>query len=395
MDDTLTGLGDAIADRDIIVCVGTGGVGKTTTSAAIGLRESLAGKKTLVMTIDPARRLADALGIPEVGNEEHRIPLNGINFKSSSEGGSFWAMMLESKRTFDRMVEKYAPSPEVAEKIFQNPFYKHVSGALSGSQEYMAIEMLSELHEARRYDLIVLDTPPSASALDFLTAPERMMAFLNQSVLQWFLKPYLTLSRLSFNTFKMGSRAFLKIVEKVVGGAVIRDLLDFFEGFEGMYEGFKQRAETVDRILRRSRTGFVLVAAPSRMTLDEAKVFLGKLKEMGMPLAAVVINRATFLPEGIDSSFLDRGRPTYDAVVEEVGGIDSPESSIVTNMWENALGFRELISKEMEEIGKFRAGVEEDVSMVTAPRFDEDIHELEGLNRLAEFLYNPRAHVNI
>ncbi len=190
-----TGLGETIAGRDIVVCVGAGGVGKTTTSAAIGLKEALSGKKVLALTIDPARRLADALGMPDVGNEERSIPIE-LTGKTPKEGGGLWAMMLEAKRTFDQMVERYASSPEVAETIFKNPFYRHVSGALSGSQEYMAIEKLSELHEERRYDLIVLDTPPSANALDFLTAPERMMAFLDQSVLQWFLKPYLTLSRI-------------------------------------------------------------------------------------------------------------------------------------------------------------------------------------------------------
>jgi len=382
-------LGEVIEGRDIVVCVGAGGVGKTTTSAAIGLREALTGKKVLVLTIDPARRLADALGIPEIGNEERFISLDGLGDRTSDKEGGLWAMMLEAKRTFDQMVLRYAPSEDVAETIFRNPFYQHVSGALSGSQEYMAIEKLSELHEERRYDLIVLDTPPSSNALDFFTAPERMMAFLDQGVLQWFLKPYLTLSRMGIRTFKMTSRAFLKVVERLIGGEVIQDLLDFFEGFEGMYEGFRQRAETVDRVLRRSRTGFVLVATPSRMTLDESRLFSEKLDAMCMPLASVIINRATLLPGGLDLNFLDGESEFLDSVIREVGGEDAPEGSIVNYLWENAAGFGELISRETEEIKTFRSELDGNIPMVVVPRFERDIHELGGLARLGEALYNP------
>ena len=385
-----TGLGETIAGRDIVVCVGAGGVGKTTTSAAIGLKEALSGKKVLALTIDPARRLADALGMPDVGNEERSIPIE-LTGKTPKEGGGLWAMMLEAKRTFDQMVERYASSPEVAETIFKNPFYRHVSGALSGSQEYMAIEKLSELHEERRYDLIVLDTPPSANALDFLTAPERMMAFLDQSVLQWFLKPYLTLSRMGIKTFQITSRAFLKVVGKLIGGEAIKDILDFFEGFEGMYDGFRQRAETVDRVLRRARTGFVLVATPSRMTLDETRLFLGKLKTMGMPPASVVINRATLPPPGTDLGCLDKNSGTLESMVDEVGGYETPEGSIVKYLWENALSFRELISKEMSAIESFRHELDSAVPTVSVPRFEEDIHELGGLLQLGDALYEPQV----
>ena len=384
-------LGSVLDDRDIIVCVGTGGVGKTTTSAAIGLKEAMAGKNVLVLTIDPARRLADALGISKVGSEEIEIPIKGMMENGEACAGKLSAMMLEAKRTFDQMVERYASSPEVAASIFKNPFYQHVSGALSGSQEYMAIEKLSELHDERKYDLIVLDTPPSANALDFFTAPERMMAFLDQSVLQWFLKPYMTLSRMGFKTFRMTSRAFLKTVEKLIGGQVIQDILDFFEGFDGMYEGFKQRAETVDRVLRRGRTGFVLVATPSRMTLDEARIFMEKLKNMGMPLVSVVINRATLPPEGVDLSFLDEGPGVVDRLVEEVGGPDSPGGPIIKNMYENAVGYRDLVYREVQNIREFREEMGSNIPTFTAPRLEEDIHELKGLKLLGDSLFKAAS----
>ncbi len=384
-----SGLGSALSGCDIAVCVGTGGVGKTTSGAAIGLAEAHAGRKVLVLTIDPARRLADALGISAVGNEECLITGGGIDCDADPGQSGLWAMMLEAKRTFDQMVEKYAPSAEVAEKIFKNPFYQHVSGALGGSQEYMAIEKLSQLHDEGRYDLIVLDTPPSANALDFFTAPERMMNFLDQGALQWFLKPYMKISRFGFKSFKSGARIFLKAVEKMVGWEVFSDLLDFFEGFEGMYEGFKRRAEVVDRILRRSRTRFVLVATPARMTLDETAYFSQKLAGMGMNLSAVVINRATFPPQGCDLTFMERGEEVKDSILEELGGPDAPEAALLDNLWENAKGFRQLIATEREDVRQFRDALSGSVDMVVVPKFDEDIHTLEGLKKLGDTLYNP------
>lgn len=383
------GLAHALSGCDIAVCVGTGGVGKTTTAAAIGLAEAHAGKKVLVLTIDPARRLADALGISAMGNEECFITAGGADCDAAPGNAGLWAMMLEAKRTFDQMVEKYAPSAEVAQKIFNNPFYRHVSGALGGSQEYMAIEKLSQLHDRRRYDLIVLDTPPGANALDFFTAPERMMNFLDQGALQWFLKPYVKISRFGFKSFKSGARAFFKAIEKMVGWEVFSDLLDFFEGFEGMYEGFKRRAEVVDRILRRSRTRFVLVATPARMTLDETADFSRKLAGMGMNLSAVVINRATFPPQGCDLTFMERGEEVRGSVLEELGGPDAPEAAILDDLWKNAQNFRRLRAAERGNIRRFRDTLSSNVDMVVVPQFDEDIHSLEGLKKLGDTLYQP------
>lgn len=395
------GFPDLVSGHDIIVCVGAGGVGKTTTSAAIALKEALAGKKVLVLTIDPARRLADALGIPRVGSDEHHIPLDNLrlelrssNKTGGSDNGGLWAMMLEAKRTFDQMIERYAPNREAAQTILKNPVYQHVSGALSGSQEYMAIEKLSELHDAHKYDLIVLDTPPSANALDFFTAPERMMSFLDQGVLQWFLKPYLTLSRFSVKTFKVTSRAFLKVVEKLLGGQIIQDVLDFFEGFEGMYDGFKQRAETVDRVLRRSRTAFVLVATPSRTTLDDAQVFLSKLKSMGMPLLSVVINRATKPPAGVNLSFPDGTANLSESIMREFTDAAEADARLVKSMIGNALDYRELISQEIANIRNFRGKIANGVSTYIVPRLDEDIHSIDGLNKLGDFLYHPKAFLD-
>lgn len=368
--------------------MGSGGVGKTTAAAALALQSALDGRRTLVVTIDPAHRLADSLGMPEVGNTEKQIDLSQLKTeRDRKNNGGLWAMMLEAKRTFDSMVGKYAPSQEAAKRIFANPFYQHISSALSGSQEYMAIEKLSELHSERRFDLIVLDTPPTAHALDFLSAPERMLEFLDQSVLQWFLKPYFTLSKLGMKTFKMTSTAFLKIAERMTGAEVIRDILDFFESFEGMYEGFRQRAETVDKILRRERTGFVLVTTPSRMAMDEALDFYRRLKKMGMPLLAALINRATVPPEGSDIEPEERDDFIEHALIE-LGRNDDAARRIARRMWENARAFRTLVKQERDEIESFREILGEETPVFIVPRFEEDIHDMHGLLRFAENVFD-------
>ena len=380
-------LGPLIEGRDILVSVGCGGVGKTTTAAAVALHCALEGGRSLALTIDPAHRLADSLGMPDIGGVEKEIDLSGLdNRRKKSDEGGLWAMMLEAKRTFDNMIVKYAPSPEAAKRIFANPFYQHVSGALSGSQEYMAIEKLSELHAEKRFDLIVLDTPPTAHALDFLSAPERMLQFLDHSVLQWFLKPYMTLSRLGMKTFKMTSTAALKVAERLTGAEVIRDILDFFESFEGMYEGFRQRAETVDKILRRDRTGFILVATPSRATLEEALKFYRRLKKMGMPLAAVIINRATVVPDGFSCDLLEN-EDALERAKQAAPLRGDKARIIIRRMWENARAVQTLMKQEQEEIASFREIIGDEAPLFVVPRFDEDIHDIEGLQRFAESLF--------
>lgn len=372
---------------DIVLTVGSGGVGKTTTAAGISLYSALHGRSTLALTIDPAHRLADSLGIPEIGNVEKEIDLSGFaSSNSDSKRGGLWAMMLEAKRTFDSMVEKYAPSKESAQKIFANPFYQHVSGALSGSQEYMAIEKLSELHEERRFDLIVLDTPPTAHALDFLTAPERMLAFLDQSVLQWFLKPYMTLSKLGFKTFKMSSTTLLRLGEKLTGAEVIKDFLEFFESFDGMYEGFRQRTETVNNILRRRETGFLLIATPQRAQLDEALAFSARLNSMGIPLLGVVINRATVLPNG--------GQIDIEKIEEELtsalAGANlelSQKEKLLHKISEVAGIFIRIMRQEREAVDAFAEKLGAQVPVFIVPRFEEDIHDLQGLYRFASALF--------
>ena len=282
---------DIVAKKEIIVCAGAGGVGKTTTAAAIALRAALEGKKAAVLTIDPAKRLASSLGLKELSNDPVKVNTRKFTAANLKPEGELWAMMLDTKTTFDKVVTQYAPSPEQAERIINNRFYKNISGTLSGTQEYMAMEKLYELHVDGGFDLIVIDTPPTRNALDFLDAPRRMTDFFESRVLRWFLIPYMKAGGGIFRVANVAATAFLKIVTKIVGAEVLQDTAEFFGNLEGMYEGFKQRARDVANLLKSDRTSFVVVTSPAADAVSEATFFASRLNESGLPFGALVVNR--------------------------------------------------------------------------------------------------------
>ncbi|HLU42267.1 MAG TPA: ArsA family ATPase, partial [Microthrixaceae bacterium] len=274
-----TGLEELIEHRAIIVCCGSGGVGKTTTAAVLGLEAARRGRKAVVVTIDPARRLADALGLQGLPDVPTRI-----------EGpwpGELWATMLDTKSTFDALVVKYAPDPDQAERILANRFYRNISSALSGTQEYMAMEKLYELHEETDFDLVVVDTPPTRHALDFLDAPRRLSQFLEHRLFRMLTAP----GRGVVRAVNVVAQTFLRTVSKVVGGEVVEDAMAFFQAFEGMEEGFHQRARRVRELLAAPETAFVLVASPQRDTVEEARFFADRLREAGITVDGLVVNR--------------------------------------------------------------------------------------------------------
>ena len=272
-------LGALVRERSIIVCCGSGGAGKTTTSAAVALCGALAGRKACVVTIDPARRLADALGIGELSNEPKRI-----------EGpwpGELWAVMLDAKGTFDDLVVRYSADPEQADRILANRLYRNLTSALSGTQEYMAAEKLYELHASDRFDLVVVDTPPTRNALDFLDAPGRLTRFLENRVFRLLLMP----TRASLKALTVATQALLRTISKVAGSEIVEDAVAFFRAFEGMEDGFRERAQRVEELLADPGTAFLLVAAPRRDSVDEAGYFADRLAEAHQPVAALVMNR--------------------------------------------------------------------------------------------------------
>ena len=282
---------EILAKKEIVVCAGAGGVGKTTTAAAIGLSAAMQGKKAAVLTIDPARRLAASLGLKELSNEPTRVSPRKFATAGIKAEGELWAMMLDTKSTFDKVVTRYAASPEQADRIISNRFYRNIAGTLSGTQEYMAMEKLYELYADGDFDIIVIDTPPTRNALDFLDAPKRMTEFLDSKVLRFFLIPYMKAGGGIFKVANLTATTFLKIVKRIVGADVLQDTAEFFGNLEGMYDGFKERAGEVAKLLRSNATSFVVVTSPAEDSVAEATFFGTRLDESGLPFGALVVNR--------------------------------------------------------------------------------------------------------
>lgn len=270
-----------------MVCCGSGGVGKTTTAAALALRAAeVHGRRTVVLTIDPARRLAQSLGLTELDNTPRQV--KGIDVEAS--GGELHAMMLDMKRTFDDVVLAHS-DPVKAAEIFANPFYQAMSSTFAGTQEYMAMEKLGQLHARGEWDLIVVDTPPSRSALDFLDAPARLSRFLDGRMLRLLLAPARSGGRSMFSLVTASFGMFSRAVQKVLGAQLLTDLSGFVAALDSMFGGFRQRAEQTYRILQARETAFLLVAAPEPDAVREAAYFAGRLGEERMPLAGLVMNR--------------------------------------------------------------------------------------------------------
>lgn len=275
-----------LTDRRVIVCCGSGGVGKTTISAALGLALARTGSRVAVVTIDPARRLASALGLAALGDEPRRVEIG-------PEGGpgELWALQLDAKATFDRLVVRHAPSPEAAQRILDNRIYAHLSGAVAGSQEYMAVERLNELTHDPRFDQIILDTPPAQNALDFLDAPMRITHFIEGKSLRMLLSPGSTTGNLGWKVLHAGSSTVFSILERITGAQLLRDLSDFLAAFDGMYAGFSERADAVRELLHSPQAVFVVVASPDDEPVREAAALAERLTHDKFPIGPAIMNR--------------------------------------------------------------------------------------------------------
>lgn len=294
-------LSEVVDRASVVVCCGSGGVGKTTTAALIAMHAAQQGRRSVVVTIDPARRLADALGLQGLTNDPS--PITGPWNEPGGAGGSMSALMLDTKGTFDGLVKRYSADPDQAERILANAFYRNISGALSGTQEYMASEKLYELAVEGDFDLVVVDTPPTRNALDFLDAPQRLAHFLDHRLYKVLLSPSKGIGR----AVNVATQAVMRQIAKVVGAEVISDALAFFKAFEGMEEGFKERAFAVDRLLREPHTSFMLVASPKVDTVAEAGYFADELARKGIAVRGLIVNRTqpTFgvpLGDGLDGT---------------------------------------------------------------------------------------------
>lgn len=374
----------------VVVCVGCGGVGKTTVAAALGLAAARGGRRTLVLTIDPARRLADALGI-ELDDVAREIPLQDAEFS----GGSLAALMLDMKRTFDGLVERFAESEEARDRILSNAIYQHVSDALAGSAEYSAMEKVYQVAESGDYDLIVVDTPPAQHALDFLEAPQRLIDFLESRLVALLIHPAFSAGRLGLKFFQRGARRVLQLLEGVTGLSFLEDLSEFLLAFEGMAAGFRGRATEVRALLLGDESCFVLVTGPEPESVRHAEDFLDRLEGFEVPLAGLVANRIRQWPGGgpgpslrdptparaeLARAFAERGESPGEAEISARATLEMVER------------YAHPVARDAESLAALRPRASAlGCFLREIPELDTDVHDLQALAEIGRHLVGPKS----
>jgi anion-transporting ArsA/GET3 family ATPase len=354
----LTSIDPLLDGRRMVICAGSGGVGKTTTAAAVALGLAEEGKKVAVVTIDPARRLANALGLDELDNAPTRVDVD--------VAGELWAMMLDAKRTFDQLIEHLAPDARTRDEVLSNRIYQQLSNAVAGSQEFTAIAKLYELDQSGDWDVLVLDTPPSRNALDFLDAPTRLTSFFQGRAIRMFLRP----AGLSGKLLGRGTGVVFGLLQRVTGVDLLRDLSTFFRSLSGMIDGFTERARRVGALLSDPATTFLIVTAPRHDPVEEAIYFHRKLREAGMPFGGLVVNRVHQPPE-------DR---LATAVADELGPALAERVTVATSELA-ALAHRDAanVARLRERLG--------DPPTIVVPELRDDVHDLDGLALVRAHLF--------
>jgi anion-transporting ArsA/GET3 family ATPase len=363
-------IAELLADKRICVCAGSGGVGKTTSAAAIALGMAAQGAKVAVVTIDPAQRLANALGVEELPNEPHRVEPGRLAAAGLEVDGELWAMMLDPKRTFDELIERIAPDRGRAEEIKANRVYRELSSAVSGSQEFTAVAKLYDLDQAHEFDLLVLDTPPSRNALDFLEAPQRLSSFLEGSTLKALAKP----AGRGIKVLGRSATPLLAGLRRVTGVDLLTDVGAFFGLLGDMTGDFTLRARQVEELLRAPTTAFVLVTSAEREPIEEAIWFHRTLEEGGMPFAGVIVNRVHH--DLLNGSEPEDVRPALRRTL-------GPE--LAARVAQNLRDYHVLARRDDLNVGRLAAALGEEPLLV--PQLDDDVHDLEGLLRMQRYLF--------
>ena len=388
---------DVLAPQQLLVCVGCGGVGKTTLAATLALEAARRGRRALVLSIDPARRLADALGIDSLDNTPRPLPREQLLELGVPDGGSLSAVMLDMKRTFDGLVERFAESPEARDRILGNAIYQNVSEALSGSVEYSAMEKVYELWETGEHDLIVVDTPPAQHALDFLDAPQRLIDFLESRIVQVLIHPAFAASRFGFRVFQQGTRRVIQVLERVSGLSFLEDVSEFLLAFEGMSAGFRQRARDVRRLLLGPQSRFVLVTGASRVSLRQARELQARLQENGVALAGVLANRMHRWPDGQQAPppagtlGTEADISALAAALVASEGADFPGHEAARAAVAAATDYAALVHRDARATEELRQAARSDGSFwAGVPELPEAVHELAGLARIADEIFGAR-----
>jgi anion-transporting ArsA/GET3 family ATPase len=382
-------LRDVVARHRIVISAGSGGVGKTTLAASIALWGAMHGRRTVVLTIDPAKRLATSLGLEALGSVPHEIPAALFASQGLAPAGRLWAMMLDQKGAWDALVERHAPA-DARQRILDNPFYQHLSQTFAGSQEYMAIEQLCVLAESGDYDLIVVDTPPTRHALDFLEAPQRLGDFLDKSVIRWFVRPV----NASWSALRAVNRSVgfvLRRIEQATGISALAQISDFFTSMSGLFDNFQGRIENAYQVLRGQETAFVVVSSPEEQVLEDAEYLSSKMSELRMPLKGVVLNRVHHEFRADNDHPAEIGPEEVDqvaAVVERfLGGREVEARDLAANFAD----YQVLARGESLRIEQFRAGLPRQVPLVAVPNFARDVHDLRALAAMHAHLFGDSA----
>jgi anion-transporting ArsA/GET3 family ATPase len=363
------GIADRLEGKRVVICAGSGGVGKTTTSAALAMGLAATGLKVAVVTIDPARRLADSLGLEELGNEpalvdRERFAGHGIEMR-----GELWAMMLDAKRTFDELIGRLAPDEKTRDEVLANRIYQELSSAVAGSQEFTAIAKLYDLDRSGDFDVLVLDTPPSRNALDFLDAPDRLTGFLEGRALRVFLAP----TGLAAKVMGRGTSVVFSVLRRVTGVDLLQDLSVFFRALGGLVDGFRERASGVKKLLADPATTFLVITSPEREPVDEAIFFHGKLADAGMPFGGLVVNRVQ----------LELVEEDPDEAAARLGVGAALERKVAETLRELQL----LAARDRASITRLMEELDEDDPIIV-PLLEGDVHDVDGLALVHHHLFD-------
>ncbi len=376
-------LADLLESRRVLITVGAGGVGKTTTAAALGVAAAQRGKRVLCLTIDPAKRLAESLGITEMRTEATTVDPSRFEAAGVHVTGSLTAMMLDTKRTFDELVIKYSSSTEKADRLLSNKLYKYVSTSLAGTQEYMAMEKLVAVKDDPRYDLIVLDTPPTANALDFLDAPQRLMEALDSNTMKWFVQAFESGGKFSLNLIAKGAAGILRGIARITGGGFLEAMAEFIGELNDLFGGFKERAARVEKALRSDEVAFVLVTSGSPPSIQEVLYFAERLTEAEMPRGAFVVNRFHVPPPHAETGVTAQdAAAAIEARSTELGGLEEDAAARFVQAHADAVKLAALDARHLRVLDAAAGSI----PIVRVAELETDVHDLKLLAQIGDVL---------
>jgi anion-transporting ArsA/GET3 family ATPase len=368
---------DLITSQKLLICVGAGGVGKTSLAAAMGVRAAKEGRKVLVLTIDPAKRLANSLGLKQFGNDETQIDLSTLG----DVDGELWAMMLDGKHAFNELIERVAKDEETKKNIYSNNIYQSIADTIVGNQEYMATEKLYDVIVSKRYDLVILDTPPVKNALDFLESPGRMARFVDKRIMQWFLKPY-DEKRIFGRLIAGTSAALFRLLSYIFGKDFIKDITIFFQNFRDLYEGFQERHRAVENMFRDDQTSFLVICAPNEASVDVADFFIDELGKRNMPNPGVIVNQCHLT----SNSELDVSDILKEVTVQVSTDLPVNTSTVLLARISSAYRRLKMLSNHENSLIESLSNKKDNIWII--PRIHGEVHDIYTLNTVGNFLCN-------